>query len=363
MLEPPEPPIVPPPSRRPRPRRRPSRARRTVGLSAYAVAIVALLVTVVRVTDQLMTSTHGSSSRRHGRSGHATPAPVALSPAGLPLGRPALPLGLRDPTADPMHLRFAHPPRAGLVFDLDTGRVLWQLRPLRRLPIASLTKMMTALIVVRSAPAHARVLITRQARRAPGSRVGLLPLGRRVELETLLYGLLLPSGNDAAVALAQHVAGSVRRFVAEMNAEAARRGLSCTRFSSPSGYWDADNFSCAADLAELADDDLRQPRIARAARSARAALPFPIKGGRLWLTNNNPLLLYGYPDTTGLKTGYTEAAGPCLVATARRDGVRLGVVLLHSRAPGTQAANLLDAAFDRVYRLKPAPHPPIPAGV
>lgn len=322
-----------------------------------------LVVAVVRVANLLGGTTHRSSSQHRGRGGDAAQAPISLSPAGLPLGRPALPLGLSDSAADPMHLRFAHQPSAGLVFDLDTGRVLWQLHPLRRLPIASLTKMMTALLVVRSAPANARVLITRQARRAPGSRVGLLPLGRRVRLETLLYGLLLPSGNDAAVALAQHVAGSVRRFVAQMNAEAARLGLACTRFSSPSGYYDAQNFSCAADLAELAHDDLRQRRIAQVARSASAALPFPIKGGRLWLTNNNPLLLYGYPETTGLKTGYTQAAGPCLVATAQRDGVRLGVVLLHSRAPGTQGAELLDAAFDRVYRLRPVPHPPIPAGV
>jgi len=179
----------------------------------------------------------------------------------------------------------------------------------------------------------------------------------------VLYGLLLPSGNDAAVALAQHVAGTVPRFVSQMNREAARLGLGCTRYSSPSGYYDAGNFSCAADLAELAHDDLAQPRIARITRSATAVLRFPIKGGKLFLSNNNPLLLYGYPGTTGMKTGYTEAAGPCLVATAQRDGVRLGVVLLDSAAPGTQAAALLDAAFDRIYHLRPVPHPPIGAGV
>ena len=82
-------------------------------------------------------------------------------------------------------------------------------------------------------------------------------------------------------------------------------------------------------------------------------LPFPIKGGKLYLYNNNPLLMYGYPDTTGLKTGYTEAAGTCLVGTARRDGVELGVVLLNSPAPGTQAAKLLDEGFNEVYRLRP----------
>jgi D-alanyl-D-alanine carboxypeptidase len=176
----------------------------------------------------------------------------------------------------------------------------------------------------------------------------------------MLYGLLLPSGNDAAVAIAQRVAGSVGAFVARMNAQAARLGLGCTRFSSPHGFYDAGNFSCAADLAVLAHEDLAQPRIARVARTSSAALPFPIKGGKLYLVNNNPLMLYGYPGVTGLKTGYTVAAGRCLVATAERHGVRLGVVLLHSPAPATQARQLLDLGFRRIYHQRPEPEEPIP---
>jgi len=286
----------------------------------------------------------------------------SLSPVGLPLGRPPLTLELSDPAADPVRIAFPSPPRAGLLFNLSSGRILWQLHPLARLRVASLTKMMTALLVVRSAPPSARVLITRAAVEAGGSKVGVLPLGRRVRLESLLYGLLLPSGNDAAVALAEHVAGTVKRFVGEMNASAAALGLGCTRYSSPSGFFDAHNFSCAADLAELASADLAQPRIARIVRSADAAVPFPIRGGRLYLANNNPLLLYSYPGTTGLKTGYTVEAGRCLVATASRRGVRLGVVLLHSPAPGTQAEALLNDAFRSVYHLPPVAAPPLPPG-
>ena len=86
-------------------------------------------------------------------------------------------------------------------------------------------------------------------------------------------------------------------------------------------------------------------------------LPFPIKGGKLYLSNNNPLLIYGYPGTTGLKTGYTLAAGRCLVATAQRHGVRLGVVLLDSTEPGNQARKLLDHAFAAVYHLPRVPEP------
>ncbi len=147
-----------------------------------------------------------------------------------------------------------------------------------------------------------------------------------------------------------------------MNAEAAQLGMGCTHYSSPSGYFDQYNFSCAADLALLAHVDLQQPRIASITRTYTAALPFPIKGGRLYLYNNNPLLIYGYPGLTGLKTGYTDAAGRCLVATAERDGVRLGVVLLHSPDPGTQASYLLNRGFEGVYHQPPVPEPPMPPG-
>jgi D-alanyl-D-alanine carboxypeptidase len=137
--------------------------------------------------------------------------------------------------------------------------------------------------------------------------------------------------------------------------------MGCTRYSSPSGYFDQGNFSCAADLAMLAHVDIAQPRIARVAHTYSAALPFPIKGGRLFLYNNNPLLIYHYPGTTGLKTGYTLAAGRCLVATAERHGVRVGVVVLDSPDPGTQAKQLLDRAFHDVYGLRKVLEPPMPA--
>jgi D-alanyl-D-alanine carboxypeptidase len=282
---------------------------------------------------------------------------------GLVLGTPPLALqGIAAPAQDPLQVRFRRPPRAGLLFDLHSGRVLWQRNPLLRVRIASLNKMMTALIVVRSAPPHARVLVTKEAVETPGSKVGVLPKGRYVPLESMLYGLMLPSGNDAATALAQRVAGSVSAFVARMNAEAAKLGLGCTRYSSPSGYFDEGNFSCPADLAVLAREDLRQPRLAAVVRTPSAVLPFPIKGGKLYLYNNNPLLIYRYPGLTGLKTGYTNASGRCLLATAERHHVRLGAVLLNSPAPASQARQLLDLGFQRIYHQAPVPEPPIPPG-
>jgi serine-type D-Ala-D-Ala carboxypeptidase (penicillin-binding protein 5/6) len=264
--------------------------------------------------------------------------PILVGPGPTPL---AVKLGAPDAISVPFH----RPPRAGLLFDLDTGQVLWRRNPTRILPIASLTKMMTALLVVAGERPDAKVRITREARQAPGSRVGLLPKRKPVRVESLLYGLLLPSGNDAAHALAQRVSGGLRSFVVAMNARAQQMSLSCTHFTSVDGFVDAGNHSCAIDLAALARAVLDQPRLARIVGSRSAVLPFPTKGGKLYLFNNNPLLRTGYAGTIGVKTGYTDAAGHCLVAAVRRHGHRLGVVLLHSPDTNTQARKLLDRGF------------------
>lgn len=341
------------------------RQRRAIFAGALALMLGAAVVVIVFAKPG---ATHGSTpaaAQRHPKrhSPTARNTRLARSVTGMALGIPALTLGLGSPDTDPVHLAFRKPPRAGLLFNLDTGRVLWQRNALTRLPVASLAKMMTALLTVSSAPPNALVLVTRQAIHEGGSKVGVLPLGKHVRLESMLYGLMLPSGNDAAMALAQHVAGSANVFVTKMNAEAAKLGMGCTRYSSPSGYYDQDNYSCAADLAVLAHVDLAQPRLARIVRTFTAALPFPIKGGKLYLYNNNPLLRYAYPGVTGLKTGYTSEAGDCLVATAERNGVRLGVVLLHSPDAGTQASQLLNRGFEGIYHQAPVPQQPIPGGV
>ena len=326
-------------------RRRRRRPARAVALVVVLAALAAIGVLVGRGLDG---GHHASTVHHTAHAARPARAPTPLAGGGtapLPLD-----VDLADP-ADVVHLRFHHWPRSGLLFDLDTGRVLWRHDPTRVLPIASLTKMMTALIVVEREPADAMVRVTKEALAYQGSGVGILPRGKRIRLETMLNGLLLPSGNDAAIALAQRVSGTVGRFVDDMNERARQLGLDCTLFSSPSGFQDAGNHSCAADLARLAMADLRKPRLARIVRRRQAVLPFPIKGGRIYLYNNNPLIRQAYPGVTGLKTGYTDRAGRCLVATARRGHLRLGVVLLHSPDPGTQARKLLDAGFRASRRV------------
>jgi D-alanyl-D-alanine carboxypeptidase (penicillin-binding protein 5/6) len=343
--------------------RRRRQRRRAIGAGIFALVVIVAVVVVLLVSKS---SGHPSGARSTASTKTQPPKAVIgpkLSAIGLPLGKPALALkGIGLEQQDAVHVAFHHPPRAGVLFNLTTGQVLWQRNPFVRLRIASLTKMMTALLTVKSAPPDGRVLITKAAVNSSGSKVGVLPLGKHVRVETMLYGLLLPSGNDAAIALAQHVAGSVESFVARMNSEAAKLGMGCTRYSSPSGYFNANNFSCAADLAVLAHSDLLQPRLAKIVRTYTASPPLPIKGGKVYLYNNNPLLIYHYPGVTGLKTGFTDAAGRCLVATAERDGVRLGVVVLHSLDPGTQAKQLLDRGFEGVYHQAAVAEPPMPPG-
>jgi D-alanyl-D-alanine carboxypeptidase (penicillin-binding protein 5/6) len=246
--------------------------------------------------------------------------------------------------AKPIRLRFHVPPRAGLAFDLDSGQVLWARRPLRRLPIASLTKIMTAIIVVERTRPRDRARITHEALAYTGSGVGLLPRKKLVPVEGLLAGMLLPSGNDAALALADHIAGHDRAFVKLMNARARTMGLSCTHYSSSYGLPDS-NRSCAADLAALSRVAMSKPRIARIVRQPQAKVPFPIKGHYLYLNTTNPLLHDGFPGTIGLKTGSTDRAGHCFIGVVRRGRRTIGVVLLHSPNPLSQAEKLMTAAF------------------
>jgi D-alanyl-D-alanine carboxypeptidase len=243
----------------------------------------------------------------------------------------------------PVDVEFADPPRAGILFDVESGRVLWRRSPRRQLPIASLTKIMTALIIAERHRLGERVAITPQALAYQGSGVGVLPKGERVPLRDLLYGLLLVSGNDAAIALAEHDASSVLNFVERMNRWSRRLGLRCSRFSSPSGIFDRGNYSCPRDLAALARADLANARVRRLVGADHVRFPFPVKGGHLDLYNNNPFIRAGVKGITGVKTGYTQAAGRCYVITRRIGGHHLGVVLLHAPNPLDQVPALLRA--------------------
>ena len=273
--------------------------------------------------------------------------PVA-SPAvrqQLPPAPPSSPASVALEGDDAFDLRFRpRPPRAGIVFDLATGDVLWRRRPLEPLPVASLTKVMTALVVATTTRPRERVLIRADALRYTGRSVGVLKRGKRVPAEALLSAALITSANDAAIALAHHIGGSIAGFARLMNERARLLGLGCTRFVSPHGAENG-NRSCAADLAALTRLAMAEPRIARIARIPYTQIAAPVKGKRLYLSTTNPLLAAGYRGTIGLKTGYTSKAGRCLIAVVRRGERTLAAVLLDSPNPGEQAKRLLEKGF------------------
>ena len=245
----------------------PGRPAQATAAVPHRAGLVLLLATAGGRTRR---GRRGAAPRRRRRATRRRRAPL-LDSGTAPLaggGTAPSPLAVRleDPR-DNVQIRFKKPPRSALLFDLDTGRVLWRRDPTRVLPIAALTKMMTALVVAERVPPGAKVRVTKEALRYRGSGVGLLPRGKWIGVNTMLHGLMLPSGNDAAIALAQRAAGgSERRFVRYMNEKAEQMGLLCTRFASPSGIVDRGNHSCAGDLAAIARAVLREPRLARIVR-------------------------------------------------------------------------------------------------
>ena len=226
-------------------------------------------------------------------------------------------------------LRLKRGPKAGLAFDLADGAILWRRNATAVRPIASLTKIMTALLAVERFEPSDSVRITRVSDEVGGSRMSGLKPGRHVRANVLLKALLIASSNNAAVALAVAGAGSERAWVGLMNKRARLLGLTCTHFVDAHGL-DRRNRSCAADLAALTMRAMNESRIARIARKSYARV-WPGAGQKLTLYTTNHLLRERYPGAIGLKTGYTGPAGYCLVAIVERGSRRIGIVLLGSR--------------------------------
>jgi hypothetical protein len=288
----------------------------------------------------------------------ATPTPGPRLPlqdtgtAPLAGGGTALsPLAVRlDDPRDAVRIHFNKPPRSALLFDLDTGRVLWRRDPTRVLPIASLTKMMTAILVADRVPRGHKVLVTKEALHYKGSAVGLLPRGKWIGVETMLHGLLLPSGNDAAIALAQRASKTVPRFVRLMNARAKDMGLVCTRFSSPDGFEDRGNHSCAADLAAIARQLLRTTA-ARPDRQAPLRLAaVPDQGRQDLPLQQQPAAALGLSgdDRRQDRLHRRRRALPGGERPARSGAPRRRAARLPD--PGKQARQLLDRGFRALKR-------------
>jgi D-alanyl-D-alanine carboxypeptidase len=270
---------------------------------------------------------------------HAAAAPTP-KPYRPPPKAPAL---LSGPPLSDRALRPPIAARAAIVVDAGSGRVIWARRPHRRLPVASTTKIMTALVVLQRLGADVLVRVAPAATRVPLVKEGLRPR-ERVRAWKLLDGLLVYSGNDDAMALALAAAGTRRAFLAQMNDKARELGLSDSHFSSVSGVIDRGNYSSAWDLAALTRVALRNPLFRSVVRRKIVHVRWSAPTFEKVYVNKNPLL-GTYRGANGVKTGWTTLAGHCLVASATRDGRTIVAVVLHdANAPG-DARRLLDLGF------------------
>lgn len=228
---------------------------------------------------------------------------------------------------------------SAILVDAQSGRVLYEKNAHERRLIASITKLMTALVVVESTPDLAElVTIEREWTLAEGSSMYLKP-GEQVTLETLLYGLLLLSGNDAALAVAGYCAGDVETFVDWMNQRAAELGMEDTHFVNPNGLNDPEHYSTASDMALLARACMEQETISKIVGTKSITI------GVRTFTNHNKLL-WRYEGCIGMKTGYTQLAGRTLVSCAQRNGQRLIVVTLQDPDDWADHAALFDYGFE-----------------
>ncbi len=225
------------------------------------------------------------------------------------------------------------------VLDAVTGRVLYEKNSHERSLIASTTKIMTALIVCEQCNVLDRMRIPREAVGIEGSSM-YLQEGEVLTLQELLYGLMMSSGNDAAVALAIYCGGTVEGFAELMNDKARNLGLKNTHFENPNGLDSPQHYSTARDLAVLAAYAMKNPIFQKTVSAKTLVM------GRRYLTNHNKLL-WQVEGADGVKTGYTKAAGRILVSSAVRDGRRLVAVTIDDPDDWNDHATLLEAGFSR----------------
>ena len=288
-------------------------------LRLYARAVVASNPLLILIVLALWTVAAGPPQLRSGND-----QPLRLSPAQI---RSLTEIDRGPPIQA----------RAAILVDRASNAVLWTKNPDDPLPMASTTKMMTALVALETLSPDQRVTVPSEAVVGQAS-MGLDP-GEAVSVETLLYGALLVSGNDAAMTLAIRAAGNVDAFVERMNARAAEWGLNNTHFANPHGLDAPDHVSSALDLAALGRRVLSNPLLASIVATRSIVI------GGYSLTNTNKLLT-SYPGADGVKTGTTDAAGQVLVASATRGKNSAISVVMNSPDRFAESTRLLDFYFD-----------------
>ncbi len=239
--------------------------------------------------------------------------------------------------------------KSAIVLEAKSGRVVYEKNGYDVLPMASTTKIMSTVIALESdIDLDEYFTVDSDAIRVEGSSMGLQE-GDRVTLRTLCYGMMLPSGNDAANATAVRVAGSVEAFVDMMNDKAKELGLENTSFVTPSGLDDYtdDHYSTAYDMAVLTSYAVKNPLFREICSSKNVELEYGNPPYKRWLANNNKLLRY-CDGVYGVKTGFTDKARRCLVSACERDGVELICVTLNAPDDWQDHSKLYDYGYSKV---------------
>lgn len=232
--------------------------------------------------------------------------------------------------------------QSAVLMEAESGRVLYAKDADTQRLIASTTKLMTALVALESGHSlEEDVTIPAEAAGVEGSSL-YLKAGETVKLKTLLYGMLLHSGNDAATAVALHCAGSLDAFAVQMNEKAQELGMTHSHFTNPTGLDGEEHYSSAYDMALLARACLAVPELAEMTATRSVNME-----GRTFVNHNK--LLWRYEGCVGMKTGYTQAAGRTLVSAAERDGMTLIAVTLNAPSDWADHAAMLDYGFENYH--------------
>ncbi|MHB8896471.1 MAG: D-alanyl-D-alanine carboxypeptidase family protein [Candidatus Geothermincolia bacterium] len=238
---------------------------------------------------------------------------------------------------------------AAVLTDAESGRMLYEKNAHEKLPMASTTKMMTALVVRSRCKLKDQVEITPEAANVGEEAINLVP-GEKLTVEQLLNVMLIQSANDAAFALAQHAGGSMEGFSGLMNKMAAEIGAKDSHFTNPHGLDQAGHYSSAYDLAVIGRALMQDPVLAKMVSTPKYSIPMPGQPWNRVAVGHNEILTR-YTGADGIKTGYTAKAGFCLVASARRDGKSLIAVALNSSHRADDVTALFNYGFTNTARL------------
>ncbi|QBD76094.1 D-alanyl-D-alanine carboxypeptidase [Ktedonosporobacter rubrisoli] len=278
----------------------------TLLISSIAIILMTILLAFAHPWRQ------DTASLAHPISKRATTVPTVL-PTPSPTGMPSPTL---SPTSTPPGLIHGS---AAFLIDDNTGRILFDLHSHVHLPTGSTVKMMTAIIAIENMQLDQHITVKPvDLREVPqGASIAMLQAGDTLSVQDLLYGLLLPSGADAALVIAHTMAGTTEKFVALMNSKAQQLQMLDTHYSDPHGFYSQDNYSTAADLVKLARYAMHNPTFAHIVAQQNYVVAPTVSNHRYIWRNTNELLA-SYTGATGIKTGFTYDAGFCLAFAATR---------------------------------------------